>query len=169
MNRLQKIALFAAIASAMAAPAFAQNSATVTGTTGTTKIVAPITLAQDAPLAFGTVVKPTSGNSVITVGAGVGGVASVTSGNAAVVGASGRAHYNVTGETGMGFTISTTSLTMTRISGTETLPVTLVKSAATGTIAAGVADFGVGGSFTVASDTVSGDYTGTFNVTVAYN
>jgi len=168
MNRLQKIALCAAAMAALASPAFAQSSATVS-TTGTTKIVSPLSIAQNSALAFGTIVKPGSaGTSIITVSE-VDGTRSKTGTAALATSTSSRATYTVTGESGQTFSIGTTALTMTRSGGSETLPVTLVKSGATGTLIGGTATFGVGGSFTVADTTVSGDYTGTFDVTVTYN
>ena len=57
MTRLMKIALCVAAVSALASPAFAQSSATQS-TTGTTKIIQPLTLAKNSDLAFGSVVKP---------------------------------------------------------------------------------------------------------------
>jgi hypothetical protein len=63
---------------------------------------------------------------------------------------------------------------MTRSGGSETLAVTLTPSGTSGTLSgsagsAGSATFTVGGAFTVASTTVLGNYTGSFNTTVAYN
>ena len=66
MNTLLKTLLATAIVSAIAAPAMAQTSATQS-TTATVKIVQPITLTKNSDLAFGTVVKPTSGSNTVTI------------------------------------------------------------------------------------------------------
>jgi hypothetical protein len=153
----------------------AQTSATQS-TTATVKIVQPIALTKDADLAFGTVVKPSTGSNTVTIsnasdtpaltGAGDGALAASTTS---------RAAFTVGGEGASTFSITVpASVTMTRVSGTETLAVTLTSSAASGTLSgsagsAGTATFTVGGAFTVASTTVLGNYTGSFNTTVAYN
>jgi len=175
MNRFLKIALCAAAVSALAAPAFAQSSATQS-TTGTTRIIQPITLAKDSDLAFGSVVKPNSGTNTVVINAASGARTLTGGGDAALApSTSGRATYTASGEGGQTFSISTPdTFDMSRQGGSETLTVTLVRSADTGTISgalgsAGTATFGVGGSFPVASATASGNYTGTFDVTIAYN
>ena len=66
MKHALKIILAAAAVSAIAAPAMAQTSATQS-TTASATIVQPITLTKNSDLAFGSVVKPTSGTNTITV------------------------------------------------------------------------------------------------------
>lgn len=175
MTRLMKIAAAVVALSAFAAPAFAQNSATAS-TTGSVKIIQPLSLAKDTDLAFGSVVKPTTGSNTVAISASNGDRALSGGGDAALApSTSGRATYTVTGEGGQTFSISApSSFDMTRQGGSETLTVTLTKSAATGTLSgslgsSGTATFGVGGSFAVASTTATGSYSGTFDVTVAYN
>ena len=175
MTRLMKIALCVAAVFAFATPAMAQSSATQS-TTGTTKIIQPITLAKNTDLAFGSVVKPNSGANSVAIDATSGARALTGGGDAALApSTSGRATYTVTGEGGQTFSISTpTTFDMQRQGGSETITVTLTQSAATGTLTgslgnSGTATFGVGGSFPVAASTASGSYTGSFDVTVAYN
>ena len=175
MTRLMKIAAAVAALSALATPALAQNSATQS-TTGSVKIIQPLSLAKDTDLAFGSVVKPNSGSNTVAIDASNGARDLTGGGDAALApSTSGRATYTVTGEGGQTFSISTpASFDMTRQGGSETLTVALTKSAATGTIsgslgASGTATFGVGGSFSVASTTATGSYSGAFDVTVAYN
>ena len=86
MNRLMKITLAAAAVSLLAAPAFAQSSA-VQSTTGTTRILQPISISKQSDLAFGSVVKPTSGTNTITIAAS-GGARSKTGGGDAALAAS---------------------------------------------------------------------------------
>ena len=159
--------------SALSAPAFAQASASAS-TTGSATIIQPITLTKNTDLAFGTIVKPTDTTTTVTINATTGartfaGGGAVGAGSAA----SGRATYTVGGEGGQTFSISVPA-TFNMISGANTLVVTPVATATTGTLsgtigAAGSATFGVGGSVPIAVATVSAAYTGTFNVTVAYN
>ena len=175
MKHALKIILAAAAVSAIAAPAKAQSSATAS-TTASATIVQPITLTKNSDLAFGSVVKPTSGTNTVTINETTGARAVSGAGNAALAtSTTSRAAYSVGGEGGQTFSITVPSTTtITRSGGSETLTVNLVKTGATGTISgsigsAGTAAFGVGGNFDVASTTVSGAYSGSFNVTVAYN
>jgi hypothetical protein len=175
MNTLLKTLLATAIVSAIAAPAMAQTSATQS-TTASATIVQPITLTKNSDLAFGTVVKPTSGTNTITINETSGSRTMTGAGDAALAtSTSSRAAFSVGGEGGQTFSITVPSTaTMTRSGGSETLTANLVKTAASGTLSgsigsAGTASFGVGGNFDVASTTVSGAYSGSFNVTVAYN
>lgn len=175
MTRFMKIAAAVAALSALATPAFAQNSATAS-TTGSVKIIQPLTLEKDTDLAFGSVVKPTSGTNTVAISASDGARALSGGGDAALApSTSGRATYTVTGEGGQTFSISTpTSFDMSRQGGSDTITVSLTKSAAAGTLSgslgsSGTATFGVGGSFDVASTTATGSYSGSFDVTVAYN
>lgn len=175
MKHSLKLALAALALSAIAAPAMAQSSATQS-TTASVKIVQPITLTKDADLAFGTIVKPTSGSNTVTIGTGSDTPQLGGGGDAALAtSTTSRAAFTVGGEGGQTFSISVpSSVTMTRSGGSETLSVTLTASGSSGTLSgtmgsAGSATFKVGGAFTVASTTVSGSYSGSFNTTVAYN
>ena len=175
MNPALKIALCVAAISALATPALAQNSATQS-TTGSVKIIQPITLAKNTDLGFGSVVKPNSGTNTVAIDATSGARAMTGGGDAALApSASGRATYTVTGEGGQTFSISTpASFDMQRQGGSDTITVALTQSATAGTISGalgntGTAAFGVGGSFDVSAATASGAYSGTFDVTVAYN
>jgi len=175
MSRAIKTVLAAALVSAIAAPAMAQSSATQS-TNATVKIVQPITLTKDADLAFGTVVKPTSGSNTVTISTASDTPALTGAGDAALAtSTASRAAFTVGGEGGQTFSITVpASVTMTRSGGSETLSVTLTGSGSSGTLSgtlgsAGSATFKVGGAFTVASSTASGNYSGSFNTTVAYN
>jgi hypothetical protein len=175
MSRFLKTALATAIVSAIAAPALAQTSATQS-TTASATIVQPITLTKNSDLAFGTVVKPTSGTNTITIDETAGTRTKTGAGDAALAtSTTSRAAFSVGGEGGQTFSITVpATATMTRSGGSETLTVNLVKTAVSGTLSnsigtAGTASFGVGGNFDVVSTTVSGAYSGSFNTTVAYN
>jgi len=170
-----RTALAAVVIAAVAAPAMAQTSATQS-TSATVKIVQPITLTKNSDLAFGTVVKPTSGSNTVTISTSSDTPALTGAGDAALAtSTTSRADFTVGGEGGQTFSITApASVNMTRSGGSETLAVTLTKSAASGSLSgsigsAGTASFDVGGAFTVNSSTVSGAYSGSFNTTVAYN
>jgi len=160
---------------AMGGPALAQTSATQS-TSVTTKIVQPITLSKGSDLAMGSIVKPTSGSNTVSIDAASGVRALSGAGDAALAASTtSRAAYTVGGEGAQTFSITAPgSVNLTRSGGSEVLSVTLAKTASSGTLSgslgsAGTATFGVGGSFAVTNTTVSGSYSGTFDVTAAYN
>lgn len=155
-------------------PTWAQSpSGQLSASTGT--IFQPIALAKTADLAFGTVVRPTSGAGTVTISA-ADGARTLAGGVGAIEAApSGRATFTVVGEGGQAFSVTVpANMDMTRAGGAEIIPVALTSSMSSGVLSGapgeqGVNAFGVGGSAPVSSATVSGAYTGTFNVTVAYN
>lgn len=170
---IRSLILGSIAAAAISGAAFAQASSTQ-ATTASGTIFQPIVLAKTSDLAFGTIVRPTTGSGTVTVSQ-TDGTRALT-GSLATVGAGNtRAVYGVTGEGGQAYSVTVpATMTMTRSGGTETLTVTLTPTATTGTLSGtlgttGTAALGVGGVITVASTTLSGAYTGTFNTVVAYN
>lgn len=165
----------AALTVAVAAPAMAQ-SASANGA-GSITVIRPLTIAKNADLKFGTVVRPASGSGSVAVTAA--GARSVTGG---IVGLSSgdtpqAAQFTVDGEGGQSISVTVPS-TFSIANGTDTLTVTTVNnlsgSAASQTLSnalgsAGSLSFRVGGSVPVASTTPTGAYTGTFTVSAAYN
>lgn len=135
----------------------------------------PLSVSSTA-LAFGKVVRPSTGSGTVTVNQ-TSGARSVT--GTGVIGLAAptpsRAAYTVTGEGGQVFSLTvpssfqmtgpgtplTVTLTATTANGSKTL------SSAVGS--AGTFAFGVGGSFPFSSTTVTGAYTGNYDVTVSYN
>jgi len=166
----------AALVAAVASPAFAQSSASTTGT-GSVTIVRPLTITKNADLAFGTVVRPATGSGTAVVSAA--GARSVTGG---VVGLSSgatptAAQFTVSGEGGQSISV-TIPATFSMANGSDTLTVTtsnnLTGSASAQTLsnamgAAGTLAFNVGGSVPIASTTPTGTYSGSFTVSAAYN
>ena len=174
MKRVLSMALSVAALAAAAGPAFSQTSASVT-TTGTATVVSTLALTKTTDLAFGSIVRPSSGSNTISINSATGSRVLAGGGNAALASStSTRAAYSVDGEGGQSFSItSPPTLSLTRAGGSETLPVTLSAST-TGSLSgatgdAGSATFGVGGSLLLDSTAVAGSYSGTFNVTVGYN
>jgi hypothetical protein len=175
MRSYYKGLLIALAAGAVASQASAQSTATQS-TTGTGTILQPLTLTKNTDLAFGSIVRPSAGSNTVTINQTTGARTLSGAGNAALVtSTTSRATYTVDGEGGQTFSISVPgSFNMTRVSGSETLAVTLTATAASGALsgslgAAGTATFGVGGAFPLDNTTVAGSYTGTFNAVVAYN
>lgn len=171
-HRISAVAVLMAVA--LASPALAQTSANQS-TTGSIAIYQPIQLTKSSNLSFGTVMRPTSGSGNVVIDAqtgavtATGGITSVSGGTAAS-----RATFTVNGDAGMNFNVQIPqSFNMTRSGGSETIPVTLNGSMGGGQLTGpaggvGTANFGVGGMVTISSSTLSGSYTGTFTVTVAY-
>ena len=168
----------AAAALAMAQAAQAQSPTTAsTSATGSAAVVQPITLVKNTDLAFGSLVRPSLGANTVIVDPASGARTLTGTGDASLAGnqIASRATYSVAGEGGATFSVTIpSSFVMARVGGNETLPVSLTASALTGALsgsigAGGSANFSIGGSLPLSSTTVSGDYTGTFNVTVGYN
>jgi hypothetical protein len=152
-----------------------------TPTSGSTAGVAvanvfrPIAVSVQSPLAFGRIVRPSSGSGTVAVAA-ASGARTVTGTGAAGFGSPtpSRSTYSVTGEGGQTFSLSFpttfqmagpgTPLTVTL---TSTASGSQVLSAAAGSV--GTFSFGMGGSFPISSTTVSGTYQGSYSVTVQYN
>ena len=178
MNLLRTLLIGAALATTVSTAALAQASSTAaTPTSGT--IFQPIVLTKTTDLSFGTVVRPATGSGVVTIAAS-DGARTLTGSGALITGpgfqaASGRATYGVVGEGGQAFSINVpANFNMTRTGGAETIQVTLTPTATTGTLSStlgtqGTASLGVGGSIPVSNTTATGQYLGSFSVTVQYN
>ncbi|HEY0435333.1 MAG TPA: DUF4402 domain-containing protein, partial [Phenylobacterium sp.] len=137
------------------------------------KIIRGIAIAKTGDLVFGAVVKPAAGPGSVVIDATTGS-RSTTGGAVGMASPTpGRASFNVTGEGGQAFSITVpASFQMT---GPQPMTVTTTNSAGPSPILSGALGsqgafaFGVGGSAPINAGTLSGDYTGSFTVTVAYN
>lgn len=172
MTKFLKISAAVVALAAAASPVYAQSSAT-TSANATTRIIQAISISKTADMAFGNVVKPSSGNGTYTIGNGADTLSVSGTGAAAASGTTSRAKFTVTGEGAQTFAITVPS-TMTMTSGANNVTVNLTTAASTGSLSgslgsSGTASVNVGGNFTIANTQASGDYTGSFNVTVAYN
>ncbi|WP_271079297.1 DUF4402 domain-containing protein [Aurantiacibacter sp. MUD61] len=167
---MKKFAVLAAVAAAFTSTsAFAQalddNQAEGSATA---EVVAPITLTHvvGAELAFGSFTAGTGGTVVVSQ-AGVGSVTGdVVHMSDSIESAD---EFDVAGDAGRQFSITTTPDVITHTDGTTTM--SFVPSApATGTLDVnGDANFAVGGTLTVGASQLAGDYAGTYLVEVAYN
>lgn len=163
---MKKFAIIA-VAAAISTPAFAAPGDT-SATTGaaTAEVVAPITLTHvsGAALNFGTFTTGTTGGTIVVSQTGV----ATSSGDVTLVSGSAEAadEFDVAGDAGRAFSI--TSGIGTVANGATTMAFT-TNAPETGTLTAGAASFNVGGTLTVAGGEAAGTYTGSYNVTVAYN
>lgn len=179
MKSFGKILIAGLLAGGITAPAFAQVTASQS-TDASITIIRPIVLTKVTDLVFGTVTRPASGTNTVTLSTS-SDTATASVANSLITTGTGstrsRASYTVTGETGrtVAISLNSSSATLTRSGGSETLTVNLTLEAATDTLTGANGDFSgdgtlyVGGSVDVASGTVAGAYTGSFTTTVAYN
>lgn len=174
MKKTTLIALTALAAIALLVPAgsaMAQSSASANAN-ATATIITPITLVNNADLRFGEVVASTAVGTVVISSAGA---KSTTGGVTALSGLPhGAAQFSVGGGANRTFsiTIPTTDVTITKITSTETMTVNAFTSdlGTSSTLSAGgAATLNVGGTLNVGASQVTGSYTGSFSVTVAYN
>lgn len=146
-----------------------------TGPTGSVDatVYRSLSMVKNSDLNFGRIVRPLSGSDTITLNSN-GTRGAVTTAAWLNSPFPVRAGYTVTGDGGKQLAISVDpTFTMNRAGGGGSLLVTTNQSF-TGTPpltagATGTYTFFVGGSFPILSTTAGGAYSGTFNVTAAYN
>ena len=172
---MKKLFVIAALASGLfgSTSAYAQSSAS-TSASGSVTLLRPITITKTADLEFGRVVKPSSGTGTVSM-TNTSDATSAGSGAVAISGiTTSRAKFTIDGEGGQGVSV-TVPATFPITNGTDTITVTTTQNLGASTTlsnalgAAGSASLNVGGSFSVPSANTTGLYTGTLNVSVAYN
>ena len=153
--------------------AAASESTPITGGTGRflATVIRSIAVSKTSDLTFGAIEKPISGSGSVSIDA--------VTGSRTLVNAVGRdtplptrATFNITGEGGQAFSV-TVPATFT-LNGPQPLTATTSSSNAAPTLSGTLGSqgsfvFGVGASVPLTSTTSSGDYTGSFTVTVNYN
>lgn len=167
----------AALVLFLTTPAFAQANTDSKTATGTITIFQPLTLAIDADLVFGRVVRPATGTGTVSIAAASG--AQTTAGGGAVAldaATTNPARFTATGEGGTTVSVSIPSTFNMTGSGpaiTVTTSTDLTTPATTslgGTLGSASSKvFYVGGSASIPSTQASGSYSGGFTVTVTYN
>ena len=168
MNKLLTIGLLAATAAGFAAPASAQTLSNSATADSTVTIITPLSIVKASDLTFGTVAKPLTGSATVAISA-TDGTRTLGTGLAAMTGSTGRATFTVTGDTGRTFAATIpTSFKLSNGTVANDITVTLTSDVPAG-LTGTTATIGVGGSFSLASTQVVGDYTGSFAVSVAYN
>ena len=152
----------------------AQNSASATAK-ATATIIAPISIEKNVDLQFGKIVKSTTLDGTVSINASDQMTPSYTN-VAAFSGADKKAttaaKFTVSGEKNYMYTITIPTSDISITSGTNNMKVSSFSSNlnGTGTITAtGTQTLYVGATLTVKADQAAGDYTGSFDVTVAYN
>jgi hypothetical protein len=149
--------------------AFAQSSATASAN-ATARIIAPITLAQVTDLNFADVVSAAAGTVVLPPVGARSFTGGATAGSATGVAA---ASFTVGGQASATYAITLPAGTITITSGAGdimTVGTFTSSPSGTGTLSGtGSQTLLVGGTLNVGASQPQGTYTGTFNVTVAYN
>jgi len=171
---MKKLLALAVVILGFTAVSFGQSTKTATASA---TIVGPISLAKDLDINFGNIaVGATGGTVTIDPASGrtfTGGVTLPI-----VAGTVNAAKFTVSGEGDRTFSITIPAagydLTLTRVSGTETMTVNSFVSTptGTGTLVLGTQTINVGATITVASGQIAGVYTNVvtgFPVTVNYN
>lgn len=158
----------AAAVAVLATPAFAAPGDTATEQgAATAEVVAPISLTHVAAAAldFGTFTTGDLGGTVVVTTAGAG---SATGEVTLVTGSAEAAdQFDVAGDANRSFSITTGGGTVANGGTTMTFTTT---AAGSGTLdGTGAASFSVGGVLSVAGGEPAGVYTGSYDVTVAYN
>ncbi len=164
---------FAVLALAIAGAGSANAASVPAGTTST--VVSPIAITKAADLAFGSFA---AGAALGTVTVTPGGARTVGGGVTAVASTSTAAKFDVTGASGMGYSISVVATPLSD-GGSNTMTFTpisdLTASGSTsgtvtvGSLTGGAQSIFVGGVLSVAANQVAGTYSGTVTATVDYN
>lgn len=171
MKIFRTMAAVAALA-LTASPALAAPTSPNQNATATARIIRPLTLTWVQDLDLGTILLSGAGawgGAVVSVSQA--GALSCASPNVTCSGAVQAARYNVRGTNNQVVTITAPNVTLTNAN--DPLQTLLMTVSSPGTVtltSSGVPgdDFNLGGSITVASTTVDGVYSGTFDVTVDY-
>jgi len=167
LSRLKTAAMFGLLAAALSCALSAwagQNSDTATAA-ASAKIVAPIAITNTAGLNFGQVIGLAGDVTVSTLGARTSTVNNL--GSATGIAA---AAFTITGEPSNTFAITLPG-SITIASGENEMTVDTFASSlgATGTLTGGTATLTVGATLHVNNSQATGEYTGNFDVMVAYN
>jgi hypothetical protein len=148
--------------------------AATTNASSTSTVIAAINITKSADLAFGSFVSSVAGGSVTITPGGTRTATGVT----AIPSTATAAKFDVTGESGMGYTISITPTSLTNGSGgamTFNPIVDLTASASTtanataGSLTGGAQSIYVGGVLAVGASQAAGSYSGNITALVEYN
>lgn len=179
MKAFGKILAAAILAGGASAPVLAQLS-DAESTSSSVRIIQGIALTKVNNLAFGTIVRPSSGSNTVTIAVGSDTPALGGGGDAVLLssGAKTRASYTATGEGNQSVSITVPATVTMNGSVSGSIVVTLTPEATSDTLSGALGTTGgfsgdgtlyVGGAFSISNTTVSGDYSGSFSTTLAYN
>lgn len=171
-----------ALASATAAVALASGAAAADATANASaNIVAPVQLTAARDLKFGTIAKPSLGNTVVTVASAITPTAtpSVVGGNAFIPtgGLAQAAQFRLTGTASQNYTIASSVLTFAssigNLADVGAEPPLAVGGSLVGVNGSlsdtGSSDLYIGGHFTISPATTVQTYSGTLVLTVNFN
>jgi hypothetical protein len=150
-----------------ASSALAQVNTSTATASGSTTIIKPLTITKNVDLAFGRIVRPSTGSGTVTI-ANTADTVTAAGGAVNLTSTTTRAKFTISGENGLTATLSVPT-TFAMNNAANVLTVTLSPDQ-TSPLTLGSSDtiMFVGGCFPVTSTTVSGAYSGTFDVTVTY-
>lgn len=146
-------------------------------TTAQANIVSPNQVTATRDLEFGTIARPTTGTTTVTVASASSGTAtpSVSGGNGFIP-TSGLAHaatFRITGTNGQTYSITANTLSFVGATGNLTGIGAESPVAESGTLntlpASGIDDLHVGGHFDITNTTAINTYNGTLSITVDFN
>jgi len=171
-----RIAL-AAVAVGLTAAAAAGAAPVTANTTAQANIVAPGQLTATRDLEFGTIAKPTSGTTTVTVASAASGAATPgVSGGNGFVPTSGLAHaatFHLVGSNGQTYSVTSNALSFGSAAGNLTSIGSESPVAASGVLntlpASGIDDLFIGGHFDITPTTAVQTYNGTLSLTVNFN
>ena len=170
-----RLALLAATSTALAGAA---NAAPVSAnTTAQANIVSPNQVTATRSLEFGTIARPTSGTTTVTVASAAAGTATPSlSGGNGLTPTSGLAHaatFRITGTNGQTYSVTGNTLSFPGAGGNLTninAEAPVAGSGALNTLpASGIDDLHVGGRFDITNTTAINTYSGTLSITVDFN
>lgn len=172
MKNCYRYILIILIVSFFSYNSFCQVESTATSIGIDAKVIAPISLVNTGSknLDFGTISRSSASGSVTVTADGLrsssGGVSILTSSLFSA------APFSVSGENNSSFNITlpdNDDVKMIRTGGTEEMEVTnFTHNSGLVLSGSGTATFSVGATLNLDADQVAGDYTGSFNVTIAY-
>ncbi len=168
MNHKYLTAAVIATVSLFPTNALAQSDKSSASASASSAILQPLTIAKNADLAFGRIVKPSTGTGEVSIATGSDGV--TATGAVALAGVTtSRAKFAISGDGGQAVSISVPE-TMNMVNGNNSITVSLDADldASTTLDSNGAASLNVGGQFSLPSTAAAGQYTGTFQVEVAY-
>jgi hypothetical protein len=168
----------ATLAAGAAAAAATQAAPISANTTAQASIVAPNTVTATRNLQFGSIAKPTSGTSTVTVASAASGAATpgLTGGGNAFIPTTGQAHaatFRIVGTAGQTYSVTNNTLAFSGAGANLTDIGAESPVAGSGTLntlpGSGQDDLHIGGHFDITPTTAVNTYNGTLSVTVDFN
>jgi hypothetical protein len=162
----RKLLAFVATAGLIAFGGFSSNvyAASVNGN-ASVDIVTPLSIAEDTAMYFGQVSPDADNATTVTLTAA--GAVSSPDGAGIAGGTPAAGQFTVTGSGSLTYSVSYVDGTLTG-PGTN-MTVTNFTDDSTGTLSSGTETFNVGADLQVGAGQTTGNYTGTYQVTVTYN